>query len=314
MTGPPRASLVIHPGALGDVLQAVPALRALRRRGPLTFSGQPRLATLLSGLGLVDAVLPFDGLSLEALFALGPLPPPLVARLAGFRQVVSWFGARDEVYGAQLRAVSRDCVIASPLPGDASPQTVWRHLLVTIGASVAADIAPVDVPLAWQREGERMLSDLGATHSRPLLVVHPGAGARWKLWAVENQARVIRQVIRDTDTQVLIHQGPADQEIAEALFRVVDAGTLRLVEPELPLLAAILARAAAYFGVDSGVSHLAAAVGARAVILYPSATRERWASWSPTALGLTMSAEADQVDCVAATLIERIRNAQGETG
>ena len=48
--------LAIHPGALGDVLQAVPALRALRSLGrgaSVTFAGQPRLAHLLAGGGAV---------------------------------------------------------------------------------------------------------------------------------------------------------------------------------------------------------------------------------------------------------------------
>jgi hypothetical protein len=45
--------LVIHPGALGDVLQAVPALRGLRPLAPVTFVGQPRLGRLLVELAVV---------------------------------------------------------------------------------------------------------------------------------------------------------------------------------------------------------------------------------------------------------------------
>jgi ADP-heptose:LPS heptosyltransferase len=312
--GSHHAILVIHPGALGDVLQAVPVLRALRSRGSLTFSGQPRLGKLLLGLGLVDAVLPFDGLGLEALFTPTSPPPRLAARLAGFHRVISWFGARDEIYGKQLRATSTDCVIALPQPGESSRQTVWRHLLATVDADEPPDIAPVNVLAAWREEGQRALTELGGEPARPLLVVHPGAGARWKLWSAEHHARVVRQVIQSTEAQALIHEGPADHEIAEALLRVLDGDILHLVEPELPVLAAILARGSAYLGVDSGVSHLAAAVGTRAIVLYPSATRERWESWSPTARSLTMSAEANQVDGVAAALIEVIRDARGRSG
>ena len=73
------------------------------------------------------------------------------------------------------------------------------------------------------------------------------------------------------------------------------------------MLAGILSQASAYLGGDSGVSHLAASVGAPAVILFPSATRERWAPWSPTAEALTMTAEADQGEIVAALVSERMR-------
>jgi heptosyltransferase-3 len=299
------ATLVIHPGALGDVLQAVPAIRALRRTGALAFSGQPRLAHFLQGLGLADTVLPFDGLGLEALFTLDPASPPLVARLHSFSRVISWVGARDALFPERLRALSPDCVITSPLPGDGSHLTAWQHLLATTGDVAGAEVRPLDMPALWRDQGARVLSELGAASGRPLLVVHPGAGARWKLWPVEHHARVIEQVIRDTGAQAVIHQGPADRDIAEHLAGILEGRALRLLEPDLPLLAAVLGQCAAFLGGDSGVSHLAAAVGAPAAILFPAATRERWAPWSPTARTLAMD---DEPDRVAAALCERMRS------
>ena len=49
---------------------------------------------------------------------------------------------------------------------------------------------------------------------------------------------------------------------------------LTLVSPPLPVLAGVLSMAQAYLGGDSGVSHLAAAVGAPAVILFPAGHAE----------------------------------------
>jgi ADP-heptose:LPS heptosyltransferase len=37
------------------------------------------------------------------------------------------------------------------------------------------------------------------------------------------------------------------------------------------------------------VSHLAAAVGAPSVVLFPPATRRRWAPWSPTAVPIELT-------------------------
>ena len=64
-----RRLLAIHPGALGDVLQAVPALRALRGDAGdrhLSLAAQPRLARLLAGAGVVDEALSFEALGLAA--------------------------------------------------------------------------------------------------------------------------------------------------------------------------------------------------------------------------------------------------------
>ena len=84
MAHEPIDTLVIHPGALGDVLQAVPALSSLGRLGHrLTFAGQPRLGELLQGSGLVLAATPFDTFGIEALFADVPVPDRLASRLSG---------------------------------------------------------------------------------------------------------------------------------------------------------------------------------------------------------------------------------------
>ena len=90
--------LVIHPGALGDVLQAVPALRALGDGARVTFCGQPRLGEVLAGAGVVADAASFDGFGLEILFTAEPASPELTVRLGGFARVVSWFGSRDARY------------------------------------------------------------------------------------------------------------------------------------------------------------------------------------------------------------------------
>jgi heptosyltransferase-3 len=63
------------------------------------------------------------------------------------------------------------------------------------------------------------------------------------------------------------------------------------VEPELPALAAILSGARAYLGGDSGISHLAAAVGAPSVVLFPPAHLPRWSPWSPSARPVAMTGD-----------------------
>src|ERR1700693_2042855 len=106
MAREPIDTLVIHPGALGDVLQAVPALSSLGRLGHrITSAGEPRLGELLVGSGLVLASTPFDTFGIEALFADAPVPDRLASRLRHFRRVVSWFSAREDLYRERLGAL-----------------------------------------------------------------------------------------------------------------------------------------------------------------------------------------------------------------
>jgi len=288
-----RHALVIHPGALGDVLQAVPALRALGRGARVAFCGQPRLGELLAGAGVVEEALSFDSFGLDALFTGEPAPGALADRLGRFDVIVSWFGARDERYPARLRALAPSSVVAPPVP-EGPGIAVWQHLQGTLGPSCPSgpeDRAPLPLPEHWRARARQALDALGARAD--LLVVHPGAGGRWKASPPETLARAISRVTRGANVEVLLHQGPADREATERLAGLLDPPPRRLVDPALPLLAGVLSLAKAYLGGDSGVSHLAAAVGAPAVVLYPAATRGRWAPWSATARALVRDADVE---------------------
>lgn len=273
--------LVIHPGALGDVLQAVPALRGLRAAAPaapITFVGQPRLARLLVDLGAAQHARTFDGFGLEALFVDAPTPPALAEAVSRVKNVVSWFGSRDETYRRRLRALAPRALVAPPVPDDDTP--VWRHLLGTLAGwdlAIPERVEPLRAP-------PLPAGDAAADAGRPRLVVHPGSGGDWKRWPAERFAEVIRALRRRRAFEVLVHQGPADAEPAQRLLTLLEGDAAVLLQPELTRLAAVLGAARAYLGGDSGVSHLAAAVGAPSVVLFPSATYRRWTPWSPTAI------------------------------
>jgi len=278
--------LVIHPGALGDVLQAVPALRGLRAvapAAPIIFVGQPRLGRLLVELGAAQQARAFDSFGLEALFVDAPAPAALAEAVSRVKYVVSWFGSRDEPYRRRLHALAPRAVVAAPVPDDDTP--VWRHLLGTLAGwdlAIPERVEPLRAP-PLPAEG-------GPTAApRPPLVVHPGSGGDWKRWPAERFAEVIRALRHRRAFEVLVHQGPADAEAAQRLLTLLERDAGALLEPELPRLAAVLGAARAYLGGDSGVSHLAATVGAPSVVLFPPATRRRWAPWSPTAVPIELT-------------------------
>ncbi|HWP74951.1 MAG TPA: glycosyltransferase family 9 protein [Methylomirabilota bacterium] len=296
--------LIIHPGALGDVLQAVPALRGLRAAAPagrLVFAGQPRLGRLLGALGVVDETRAFDGLGLEALFIDEPAPPALATFLGGFTRVVSWFGSREPTYVTHLGALVAGAIVARPVPDDDTP--VWRHLIATLPASALAE-----------RDAVTPIRPAARPPAPAALVIHPGSGGTWKQWPAERFAEAIAAVATRHALPVVVHQGPADRAAVEALLARLDSRVERLVEPELPELAAALSLARAYLGGDSGVSHLAAAVGAPSVILFPPAHLPRFTPWSPTARPIAMTGGADEVAGVVRELERALSSASRRRG
>jgi len=314
------ATLAIHPGALGDVLLAIPALRALRAAGDrVTLAAQPRIASLLVALGEADDGCDFESLRLDALFA-----GESGARLPAVERVVCWFGARDPDFARRLAAISPGALVAASIdrggltppshtpgdrggltppshtPGDreeltppsdtpgAPGRAVWRHLLATIGdARERRDVAYVSDTLV--AEGRAALAGAGSDGARRVVVVHPGAGSAAKRWPAAAFAEALAALAARSDVEIVVHEGPADTEPAARLLRLVPSAR-GLREPALPALAGVLAKCAAYVGNDSGVSHLAAVVGAPAVVLFAAANLA-WRPWARAVRVLTVALE-----------------------
>jgi hypothetical protein len=296
----PSGVLAIHPGALGDVLLAIPALRAVRTRAggePLTLGAQPRVGALLVALGVVDEAVAFESLGLDALFLEGPLPERTWA-LARARRVVCWFGARDAVFVRRLREVCPDASVVASVGEHA---LVWEHLLRTVAAPPGSWRGPVVPPPALLDRGRALLREAGGNEAVPLLIVHPGAGSPAKCWPADGFVHVIAAA-RAAGWRVAVHEGiaGADATAAAALRSRLGAEAVGVRRPDLAALAGALAAARVYVGNDSGISHLAATLGVPSLVLFTRATL-RWQPWGESARPVvvsTASASAAEVTAV----------------
>ncbi len=289
--------LVIHPGAVGDVLLALPALVHLGHLGfERVLAASPRIGGLLADSGLVEATAGFDDLGLHRLFT-AEADRSVLRALEAYEAVVSWFGAGDPVFRRHLGGLGRSVVVARTAPPPASRRHVSRHLLETL-----APLGPVPVGLPLVRlmasEEARAWASvwLGERGLRPgeAVVLHPGAGSPAKAWpGFPGLARRLRTAGRP----ILVTAGPAD---AAHLARLVtDAGVAEArIARGLPLdrLAALLGKARAFVGNDSGPSHLAAAVGCPTLALFGPTDP---AVWSPMGSRLrVMAGEGPAVPAV----------------
>lgn len=294
-----RGALAIHPGALGDVLLAIPALRGLRAmHGAVTLAAQRRLAALVAALGEADAACDFETLRLDALFT-----DDGGAALPGADRVVCWFGARDVDFTRRLGTQAPDAVVA-PSVGSG---VVWQHLFLTSGVPEDDRCAPARVDASLVAAGRAALLDAGWDGARRLIVVQPGAGSAGKCWPAEGFAAALGELAARRDVTLVLHEGPADGAAVDALAARVP-GARRLREPVLATLAGVLRLAAVYVGNDSGVSHLAATVGAPAVVLFAAANLA-WRPWAvePAVLTVTTSrVESAEVAAVQAAIRRRL--------
>jgi ADP-heptose:LPS heptosyltransferase len=270
---------VYRPGAIGDALLAVPALRALRHLSPaerMTLATNPAIEELVLANHLADSALSQDDPELLWLFAAGPPPGSSWLTLS---TAVLWSGGASPQAVDRLRAGGTRVVQVASRPSDGSGEHVSDYLLRTLGSLLGAAEAPPWRPLCPPARAslaaEAWLQARGA-HGERLIALHPGSGSDRKNWPSDRYGEAAEHLERQ-GYRVLVSFGPAD-DVTQAVLRHHPGWPDWLVARDLDVtvLAALLARCAGYLGNDSGVSHLAAAMGTPTVALFGPSDPRTW--------------------------------------
>ncbi len=118
------------------------------------------------------------------------------------------------------------------------------------------------------RFAERFLADHGF-RSEPPVAISPVASSPLKRWPIERLAAVADRIIEERHRRLLLFHGPQSEGVTELLDHVRHADQIALVGSiNLRRVAAILARCATLIGNDTGLMHIAAAVGVSVVAVF----------------------------------------------
>jgi ADP-heptose:LPS heptosyltransferase len=261
-------ALVLRALNLGDLLVAVPALRALRRALPghrIVLATAGTLSPLVSLTGAVDELQPTSApQDLN-----WPGPPPEVA--------VNLHGAGPESHRA-LDATAPGRRIGYQAPGWPGPkfdEIAQRHAhererwcAVLAAHGIPADPGDLRLP-------PPPAPDPQPTHA-PVLV-HPGARHGSKRWPARRYAEVAA-ALHCAVCPVLITGTADERDLALAVAHTAGLAESRVLagRTDLGELCALVARAALVVSGDTGIAHLAAAFGTPSVTLYGPAGPERW--------------------------------------
>ena len=265
--------VIIHTGGIGDLVVAMPVLAGLRARWPtakITLIGLPRRAAFPRMAGYVDAVLDFETCGLSGLFSSGGrLPPPLAQA-----DLVLTFITGAQFVENLKEGVSGQVVAIEPKFLPDSGLNAAESILSQVGP-ILQGVHPqprIDVPLDVRRRAEAALAEMQIQPTR-FLAIHPGSGSVQKNWPVGRFAEIAGRAARRGVANLWL-LGPA--EIERGIEIPAGAATAVLEDPDLPLAAGILMSAMLYVGNDSGISHLAGAVGTPSVVLFGPSDARLW--------------------------------------
>jgi heptosyltransferase-2 len=298
--------VVRAPNWLGDILMAVPAIRAVRVAHPtahLAIAAPAAFADVCAAIPGVDGVVPLPGSGIRALGAhvaalqaggfdvailfTNSFATALAASRAG---IAERWGYRRDLRGRLLtRAVPvrsrRTTPESSSTAGSASTPESMRgphHSAYYLRLVASLGMPPVDAsgptvhlraPAPAVARAAALLAEAGVAADARLIGFAPGAAyGSAKRWPPERVAAAIAGVIDAGARPVLVGAG-ADREIARAIQSALDPAARGAVvdlvgRTDVATLMAVLARCAVVVANDSGAMHVASAVGRPVVAIF----------------------------------------------
>ena len=271
-TDAPRI-LVIRGGAIGDFVLTLPVLAALRERFPkaeLEILGYPRIAAMAVDAGLVRAVHALESPGLAMFFTPnGAFDLEWREFFARYAIVVSYLYDPDDIFEENVKSCGVGQFIAA------------RHRPDETKAIHASEVflKPLEQLTIFDGDPVARLAINSGEPSGNYLALHPGSGSASKNWPEEKWRELIEYLLAKTTLQFLLIGGEAEGEKLQRLTSGLSEERLELAE-HLPLnrLAKRLAKCCGFVGHDSGVTHIASALGLPTLVLWgPS----REAIWRP---------------------------------
>lgn len=243
--------LLIRPGGIGDFLVSLPAMELLKTDDlevwtnsanvPLARFARRARSIASTGLDLLGVAEP---------------PPTVAAELRSFDSIISWYGANRPEFRELTASLGLPFTFLPALPRDGAHVHATDFYLEQVhglGCAAPGDAIP------------RIACDV---RRQNYAVIHPFSGGPKKNWPIERFRGVASKLERIMPVRWC--SGPEDPPLAGAV-RIAD----------LYELARWLAAARLYIGNDSGITHLAAAVGTPVLAIFGPSDPNVWAPRGP---------------------------------
>jgi len=277
--------LIIHQGALGDFILSLPAISAFRHHYPGTtieIWGYREILRLVDRSVYADTICSIDRERIASLFTQDPLlPASVLERFRSFDLMCLFGGEKQTTFADNLkRSGIKNVYRIEPFPPTGSNTHVIDHQasqLAHLGVHV-----PLSTPALFTTEegGKRFASFLEhrqIDRKALLVALHPGSGSRAKVWPSGNFAQLSRYLLDNDRVHLIAPIGPADKEHAEDYCALISSDRIiPVTDLTVTELAALLKRCMVYVGNDSGVTHMAAAVGTPVVALFGPTDPKVW--------------------------------------
>lgn len=279
-----QRGLIVQSGAIGDCILTLPLAAFMKETlqlGGVDLLGHTEYVGFLPGRSCIDGVHSIDSLDLHRLYAapdtfeLGDRDA-LISAFSDYAWIATFLGEPDSDFEQNLIYTancshSAEVITLSMKP----PKDYYEHLadfylqqfIDQSGLPLRPRPAQTGDCLIRATEadvntGRELLSEAGFDSGGKLVVIQPGSGGLGKCWCLDNFLAIAEQ-LNSKSINVLFLLGPAERDrfsdttIRDTIGRVARV----LTDLSLTQVLGLLSCVDGFIGNDSGITHLAAALG-----------------------------------------------------
>ncbi len=278
-----RCGAIISSGAIGDCILMLPLAAVIKDSlalGRMDFIGNSEHIEFYPNRTCIDAIRSIESIPMHRLFEDKQQfdvddPDMLVNAFEPYQYIISFMGEASSNFHANLlytvNCSHSGTVTILPFgPNENSSKHISLSYIDNF-FSENTDIKPTEkfdinstliAPLDSDREnGAKMLESVGIETDEKLIVICPGAGGVKKCWPIENFIKTA-EMLSEAAVRTLFLLGPAETErFDETIIKAMDAVGKIFSNCSLTQVAQIIARADLFLGNDSGITHMAGAMG-----------------------------------------------------
>lgn len=294
-------ALIIQPGAVGDGILTLPlarmlcAQRSMKNLSCDLMAHRDKLG-FLAGRGLIKEVISLEGVELHRLFSNSDtfeaeVNDPLADFFRSYDLIVSFLTdeaghfARNLAYLNALTN-SADVITLSAQPGEDFCGHVARFFMEQLAGEMPYSYLQIEpkflhgplihVTSEDKQKGMYILNHHGITNDKQIIILHPGSGGKHKCWPIDNYLELARKLAPHACHTVML-LGPVELECRQDKTAEIISSQLPLLkELTLDEVVAVLSCCQGYVGNDSGITHLAAALGLDTIAIFGPTNPRQW--------------------------------------
>ncbi|UCF14934.1 MAG: glycosyltransferase family 9 protein [Phycisphaerales bacterium] len=282
--------LIIQPGAIGDCILTLPLAAYVKDRlglGGVDILGHTEYVGFLPGRSCVDGVRSIDALELNRMFAETRAfelkdRDSLIDAFSDYSWIITFMGGPESSFEQNLIYTancshSAEVITLSIKPHQENAERVSgfyiRQFVERSGSfdqsrEIETDACLIEATPTDVTTGRKLLNEAGLDGRRKLVVIQPGSGGKEKCWYVGNFLAVAAG-LASKGFEVVFLLGPAERErFSEATIRRINSVAPCLTDLSLTDVVALLSCAEVFVGNDSGITHLAGAMGVRTAVVF----------------------------------------------